>query len=952
MRHARLLLLSCAAGLAACSLAGLDHAVLPVCATDGDCAALAARVDDPDCDTFVCVPETGRCMPATVDADSDGEPPIACGGTDCDDADAARFAAATEICNGIDDDCDDLLDGPDEDDDHDRATDLCGGPAVARDCDDTDPFTYFNAPELCDGIDDDCLVDGVARQSGGRRPEPSEDADGDGHAAVDAACVAGPSGDPRFFALDDCDDTRAEVFPGAEELCDGLDNDCDGVLDDATGTTEPGTTCIPTGLLVGGRGSCVRTGHGDLVCWGSNREGQLGDLGAPDDAAIVVTAAEGLSGVSLGEAGGCGVTSTGDVRCWGGSYLFGRELSTSFGSHAPGTVTGVETAVEVSVGASHACARLTSGEISCWGFPCPGSFVDGTTRDCTWSIAPALVPGIDDATKVDAGGLLTCALRASGEVWCWGFNFEGLVGTGSTAADAPPAAVTGIDDAVDVFVGGGIACALRASGELWCWGENPGCVGSTCAATIPVARSLPLAGTVSDVVLGGGHGCVLYEDETFACWGRNDVGQLAILDPSVAGSRMLRASSTTGVLELGLGTAHTCARTREGVRCWGEGGNRQLGDGRSAHTDPPYLGFIGNDVSVIANAMQIAGGSLDTCFRMPDLSIACAGTDTFGELPGAFGADHAVPAFGDVPARDIALGAYRTCVVRTDGRVNCYGDTRYAAAGTADADGYLAGVSDAVDAACGSDHCCLLRATGEVVCLGLGRDGRLGNGGATVGTCFGWQPCTNDPVTALGLERAVVLAAGGDHTCAIRDDGTIACWGGNARGQTGSVPLGSTSAPTDVEGLPPGDRPVGLALSSESSCAVLASGAVWCWGEGFGPASGSFSVDPLPLEGIANIVQIAATGDGLCVRQRSGVVRCMGGNAYGQLGDGTRTASSELRSVLGLTDARDLGCGGGHCCATRTSGQTVCWGHDDQGQLGTEGGTDRLRATATASLGE
>ena len=935
---------------AGCSLSGLDRANLPSCSGDQDCAALAELVDDPDCDTFVCVIETGRCVAARIDRDDDGEPPIACGGTDCNDEDPARYGGATEICNGVDDDCDDLLDGPDEDDDGDLATDLCGGPAVASDCDDTDVYTYFGAPERCDGLDNDCLIDGVSRQGGGARPARDEDRDGDGHAAIDASCVAGPLGEARFFPVDDCDDTRADVYPGAPERCDGLDNDCDGTPDEIDGSSEPGTTCRPTALMAGGENTCVHTRDGDVVCWGQNGNGQLGDAASADDAATVVNAARGLTGLSMNVPGTCGINASGGVDCWGTSYLFEAQPSFRFTAHEPATVLGVNDVVEVSVGGSHGCARTSAGTITCWGNSCPGAHVNGVAESCALSLAPVTVPGIDDAVEIDAGGLMTCARRASGQVWCWGFNPVGRLGTGQDTFVGTAAAVIGIDDAVRVATGGAFACALRASGELWCWGENAGCVGAGCAPMIATAVPVPLDGTVADFVLGGRHGCVLYDDGRFGCWGSNAEGQLAVVDLDVEALMAPRTNTATGVLELAVGSTHTCVRLENEVRCWGDGSEGELGDGRRGTMSAPYAGFLGVPVSVTANAMQIAGGHSGTCFRLPDLSIACIGSNAMGEL-GASPIPSGVPrmALGPAPAIDIALGFARTMVVRRDGRVSAFGDTRYAAPGTADADGFLVGVTDAVDAACGDQHSCFVRASGEVACIGTVPYGALGDDGAATEMCA-YARCARTPVAVVGLERAVSIAAGAHHSCVIRDDGSVACWGQNDRGQTGSLPLGATYLAADVEGLPEGDPAVGLALSDRASCAVLASGTVWCWGEGFGLLSSSFSVDPLPLAGAANVAQIAATSTSLCLRQRSGVVRCVGSNASGELGDGTTTPSDTLRTVTELSDARDLGCGGMHCCATRRGGQTVCWGENGTSQLGNGDNVDRSVPTSVASM--
>ena len=130
------------------------------------------------------------------EVDGDNDTFLSC--AECDDTDPLTFPGAPELCDGLDNDCDTVVPAIEAD------GDLDGAPGCA-DCDDADATVFPGAPELCDGLDNDCDTF-----------VPANEADGDGDS---------------FPLCNDCDDVNPAVFPGAAETCDGLDTDCDGLLD-------------------------------------------------------------------------------------------------------------------------------------------------------------------------------------------------------------------------------------------------------------------------------------------------------------------------------------------------------------------------------------------------------------------------------------------------------------------------------------------------------------------------------------------------------------------------------------------------------------------------------------------------------------------------------------------------------------------------------------------------
>ncbi len=209
---------------------------------DGDGIPWPEDCDDADpapCDTGGGATTTA---PVTTDLDGDGHT----ADVECDDADPASHIGATEICDEADNDCDGEIDEGltsvwyvDEDGDGagvapvEACTQPAGTATEAGDCDDTDRAISPWATEICDGIDNDCddEVDGNGAVDGSVWYADA-DSDGYGDATITAEACEVPSG---YVADDtDCDDDAGAVNPGSSEYCNGFDDDCDEEIDESS----------------------------------------------------------------------------------------------------------------------------------------------------------------------------------------------------------------------------------------------------------------------------------------------------------------------------------------------------------------------------------------------------------------------------------------------------------------------------------------------------------------------------------------------------------------------------------------------------------------------------------------------------------------------------------------------------------------------------------------------
>lgn len=284
-------------------------------------------------------------------------------------------------------------------------------------------------------------------------------------------------------------------------------------------------------------------------------------------------------------------------------------------------------------------------------------------------------------------------------------------------------------------------------------------------------------------------------------------------------------------------------------------------------------------------------------------------------------------------------------------------------------DGFEAGRT-AVAIAAGETHSCVALADGAVACWGGNSSGQLGNGTTGAET----RPV---PVSGLsggdGEPRAVAISAGGSHTCALLSTGAVKCWGMGGEGQLGAGTQSMSAEPVDVIGLD-GQSPAGRAMSLSAgylhTCAVLQTGAVKCWGSNYfrqlgGEATPAFRTWPTQVPGLSGVdasssaTSVSAGYDSSCVIMASGGVQCWGMNASGQLGDGTVDTSGEPVDVVGLdgsTAAKtvvNVAAGFTHTCAVLATGTAACWGSGNYGQLGGgEPAASRIPAAVAVFTGQ
>jgi alpha-tubulin suppressor-like RCC1 family protein len=355
------------------------------------------------------------------------------------------------------------------------------------------------------------------------------------------------------------------------------------------------------------------------------------------------------------------------------------------------------------------------------------------------------------------------------------------------------------------------------------------------------------------------------------------------------------------------------------------------------------------DESGCNDASIVDGGSLFTCARREDGTLACWGNGELAQLgDGAF-ASRNRPVVLEGSFEHFALGLWHGCGVGEGGTVRCWGlnATGEVGNGTTDRVGaptvvnMLGGFAHTV--AAGGGHSCAALTDGSLRCWGNNSWGQLGVSASGARTT---------PVRAIGAGTAGV-AAGYGFTCALMTNNTVRCWGENTNGQLGNNSRETTHTPTQVLGLT-SVRQVDAAPQGVFVCALQDGGTVWCWGRNhvgqLGDGTMMTRQIPVRVQGVSDARAIAVGETHACALREAGTVVCWGGGELGQLGNGAMATSPEPVEVSGLEGVSSLGCGGHHCCGV-VSGGLWCWGRNESGELGDTSDENRPTPVRVASPG-
>jgi alpha-tubulin suppressor-like RCC1 family protein len=365
-----------------------------------------------------------------------------------------------------------------------------------------------------------------------------------------------------------------------------------------------------------------------------------------------------FSAISAGDRHTCGLTTVGGVKCWGGNDSGQLGDGTTTARLLPVDVSGLTSGVvAIATGAFHSCALTAAGGVRCWGSNENGQVGDGTTTN---RLVPVDVSGLTSGVAaISAGGGQTCALTATGGMKCWGWNENGQVGDGTTTNRLVPVDVSGLTSGVAaISAGGAETCALTVTGGVKCWGWNwRGGLGdgTTVDSAVPVDVSGLSSGVVA-ISAGSYHACALTDQGGVKCWGIGATGSLGNGNELDSPVPVDVVGLSTGVAQVSARYGHTCALTVEGgVKCWGWGGYGELGNGSTTSSSIP-VDVVGLTTGVVALSVAHMQHS---CAITADGIAMCWGANQWGQLGNGTTRSSSVPVQVVVVPRDrLTLSIY------------------------------------------------------------------------------------------------------------------------------------------------------------------------------------------------------------------------------------------------------------------------------------------------------
>lgn len=625
----------------------------------------------------------------------------------------------------------------------------------------------------------------------------------------------------------------------------------------------------------------------------------------------------------------CRINLVNELYCWGQNTRGQVGNGTLLPVATPTRIDNLSTYTEVSTSeGEHTCAITTAGDLKCWGYNFNGQLGNGTTTDL-------LTPGIIDSgtqyKMVSTGENHTCAITTMDELKCWGDNAQGQLGDGTTNERSTPIVVDGGISYLSISAGRFSTCGITSGFALRCWGLNSNSqlgLGDTTNRLSPTVVDPGVS--YSSISLGYNHVCgIMQTTLQLKCWGSGTNGKL--------GNGSLVNRSTPGLVDMAvsflsveLGFNHTCAVTSTNeLKCWGNNNNGQLGDG--SLTDR-YLPAI---VNPGVQYQRINSSNLRTCAITVGNRTQCWGSNTYNLVASEPTRQLTPRLINDSRIYQQISASRESTWGISEGQLFVWGLLMNNSIGpiytlpkriqTPEIPAFIAA---------GSDHQCFISTSKKLFCRGSNAFGQLG-----IGSISTYE---TDFLSVDASESYDLVSVGVEHTCAVTESQNVKCWGQNSSGQLGNGTTINSSVPQTVT---LGFSISKVATASGTSCALNLTGQVYCWGASptgqLGNNTTTTSLVPVQVSDLSTFTDIKAGAARFCGTNSDQRIRCWGSRLNGGLGNGVSGDSLIPEFVSGSQLYTKVSAGSFNSCGLTVSSQLYCWGANTTGKIGDGSTTTR-----------
>lgn len=677
----------------------------------------------------------------------------------------------------------------------------------------------------------------------------------------------------------------------------------------------------------GSNHNCAISQSKHLFCWGDDSSRQLGipTVGTQETPPYIVDLNLSWQAVAAGENHTCGIQEDHTLWCWGDNQSHQLGITGANQADRPFSVDAESDWQAISAGIHFNCGlrAINEGELYlfCWGKNDTGQTgTGGAGADVN---TPQQVGTANNWRSVHAGGNHACAVDETDTLYCWGDNGFGQLGQNNNSDQSSPTQVADAGQWQMATAGENHSCGIQTDGTLWCWGNNEaGQLGQGHTQHQAIISQVEHSTTWRWVTAGASHTCAIDADYLPYCWGLNLQGQLGTGAPLKVNSTLaIQYELSDNWISVDSGHAHTCGLkqtfgdpTLKTLWCGGLNHYGQLGIHSIANMDEPQQ--ISGPDQTLEYWREISLGQYTSCAISFDQALYCWGNNNLGQL-GHANASNVIANWG--PNTKISIGGDNWLKIRS-----------------------------------GAVHTCGIKNTDELWCWGDNSRGQS-TGSVTVGADTAEPPtriagawkdvAVGGYIDLLGDDDTPVHAKGG-HTCAIDTSNQLHCWGENNYSQLGN---GATNTQTDPSILVNSDTDWSSVVAGNShSCAIKTDQSLFCWGRFERGATGTANTPALVPTQIADDnntwLEVFAGEIHTCAIDTDNKIWCWGSNREGQLTsnvtnlDANGYAFTPSRSDLSIIPWQTMGLGGKHSCGIREaepgSRKLYCWGESPQIQLG------------------